>query len=108
MAYKAKHKNHVLKKYILYKENPYCHWCGTKTVLFNYKCGNAVTEKGTKYPNNTATLDHLFEKNHQKRHIYKFVDSKIQSMEWKNFYVLSCRKCNSQRSNKKKESECPI
>lgn len=68
----------------LYVQNPHCFWCGCLTV--------PPQPKGTvnrTYPENEASLDHLYERNHPFRR---------QTTKHLQRYVLACRLCNSKRS----------
>ena len=68
----------------LYKENPYCHWCGCLTTLTNIK-----HIKGQ--PNPTmATVDHVL----SKFDVRRWVEHKPGEIR----KVLACFKCNNQRS----------
>lgn len=63
----------IREKY--YKSNPYCFWCGIKTVL----------EHINRNANNLATLDHIFHKFHPSR-------------QFCGKTVLACNQCNSDRN----------
>jgi ribosomal protein S14 len=68
----------------LYKENPYCHWCGRKTKLI---CEPFIS--GEAYPL-TATIDHLISRYNLSRF--------VQKKKGQHRKVLSCYKCNHNRS----------
>lgn len=61
----------------LYKEHPYCHWCGRR-----------LTDKmnGKKFPKNFRTVDH--------------VKSKLSGDRWRTGgqTVLACHECNQDRN----------
>ena len=61
----------------LYKESPFCFYCGIRTKIYKQ-------EDGKKLPNNTATVDHIYTLHERKR------GENVPK-------VLSCWKCNNTR-----------
>jgi hypothetical protein len=84
----------IFKKYMsnrtiklkLYNENPYCYYCGKKTILTNIK----NIPKGSELPDNAATIEHLV----SRISLYRFVKKKKGERR----KVISCYRCNHDRS----------
>ena len=85
--------NQKRRRLTLYKRNPHCHWCGTKTVL--PPPGPPPTSKPM--PPNMATIDHLRDKYHPKRH--------ERPRPGEERTVLACNRCNGIR-NTERQAEC--
>ena len=68
----------------LYGLNPYCYYCGKKTILIDFK----TFPKGVSYPKSTATIEHLWD---------RFNKLRVENVEIPK--VISCVKCNNQRGH---------
>jgi len=66
----------------LWERNPHCHWCGIPTILTNNPDGVI--------PDDAATVDHLISRYNPTRW--------VQKSPYEIRKVLSCAKCNKQRS----------
>lgn len=66
----------------LYKQNPYCYYCGVLTVLIDFK----TFPKNTLFPKNYATLEHLYDKL-----------SGLRKHNVETPKVIACAKCNHKR-----------
>lgn len=67
----------------LFRQHPYCHWCGVKLVM--PKCGPRMKFP---LPDNAATIDH--------RH-GKLDPNRREDFAPENWTVLACHKCNNER-----------
>jgi len=78
---------------IMYKNNPYCAWCGNITILYE--------DHLAPLPDNAATTDHLFVRKDPRRIRCKRrgIPSQI---------VLACRRCNQERNDMFWEDFCKI
>ena len=75
------HAAQIRRRDRMFREHPYCHWCGTKVVMVT---GSRVKS----FPDNAATLDHR----HGRLDPRRRVDSGPS-----NRTVLSCWRCNQIR-----------
>lgn len=71
---------------------PYCHWCRKKTVLLPGRAASA-----SKAPLR-ATVDHLIDDAVVNTSRKKFRDQLRKDRETAGLWVLSCAKCNTERS----------
>lgn len=88
----------------LWKENPHCSFCGVLTIL-----PEDVSRK-TKAPDpdNMATIEHVYSRLNPHRNIKdKEERRRAQKEEFGQRRILSCRKCNLERSEKE-QSELSI
>ena len=76
------------RKEQLYKQSPYCHWCGKKTIIYARRSGGSI-------PYDAATLDHLYSRYDPRRgNLPPHTES----------IVLSCYKCNNDRAREENKS----
>jgi len=80
--------NLVVRRYVLWRKDPHCNWCGRLTVLY--------PSDTKKLPEDAATIDHMIDRN-DPSHDYKVKQGKQTT-------VLACRRCNEQRSQKNSQS----
>jgi hypothetical protein len=66
----------------LFKENPFCFWCGKETLLLDREGGSAHADE--------ATLEHLFDKFDERRY-----------QEGGNKVVIACYLCNFNRGKQR-------
>lgn len=78
-AHLRRRRNH------LYTRDPHCFWCGCLTIL-----PPRPAPPNWRGPDNEASIDHLYERNHPWRH---------KTTKTYQRYVLACRSCNSKRAN---------
>lgn len=72
----------------LMEQHPFCYWC--KQQVYEHPDTKRNLNKGERYPDNMATIDHLYSRfNPEKRYqVYKDHEDK----------VLACYACNTKRS----------
>lgn len=81
----ARGKRHLQRRRNrLFKEHPFCYWCGVGVILVS-------GPKIKFYPNNTATIDHIYGKLDPRRNFDSRGRRKNPSS------VLSCLRCNQNR-----------
>lgn len=71
------------QRYLKWKENPNCHWCGKETIYVDFLHKLENSEEFRKIRNNIATIDHLHSR-------YNLEDRR----SGKNKHLLSCYECN--------------
>ena len=76
------------------KTNPYCHWCGTKVREY-------VPADKEAHPDDMATVDHLYRRWEEAERIKFMNEGRMRGDGSGIYYVLSCNKCNTERSVKK-------
>lgn len=74
---------------LLYAKNPNCHWCGVLTD--NSPETHRNRKKNEKFPDNSATIEHLFDRFHPEDR-YRPTGHKYK--------VIACWKCNHDRAVK--------
>lgn len=88
-----------LKKRITIKElrgqlmdkHPFCYWCGGKVKSYPEFYNNEM-KKGFKWPEDMATIDHLFSRWEPEKRYQAYLKSEDK--------VLACFRCNSERARK--------
>lgn len=92
-AYKKRERasrNKIVRKR-LFKKDPHCYYCGIETKEYS-DIAHRDLRQGEKYPDDMATLEHLYDRYTYKRYIE--VGAK----------VLACYKCNVKRANQRNRS----
>lgn len=79
-----------LRRIEFWNKNPHCYWCGCLTIL---EC-----KTGGRFDYRSATIDHLFDRYDTRRYL---------PCKGEQRYVLSCWKCNNDRS-KYRTASIPI
>lgn len=79
-----------IKRFMEY--DPHCHWCGREVFAHKVECG-------VRQPNDTATIDHLWDRHDmEKRKEAKALSLKLNK-EYGIYLVLSCLRCNNKRNS---------
>jgi len=86
-------KNIPQARWLLWRREPHCHWCGVLTTLPSAE-GKMYPEykPGSKLSLEAATLDNLYEKRDPRRINYKRSSGEIY------YNVLACHECNRDRA----------